>query len=141
MLFPFIAAFAMFPFSLFSSTTDHVEVPVDRYLRYYQTRKIYSFLVDVRAKREFEKGHLPGAVNIPFNSNDFKHSVEEALPHQPKDVWVLFVYAADENQTQEYKAELKKIYNSHKMFSGPTALYYVQGGYEAWAKLNHEMKD
>ncbi len=35
-------------------------------------------IVDVRSKREFDEGHIPGSINIPIGSSDF-------IPMLPKD--------------------------------------------------------
>ncbi|NNE28157.1 MAG: tRNA 2-selenouridine(34) synthase MnmH [Saprospiraceae bacterium] len=45
-------------------------------------------IIDVRSPAEFEKGHIPGAHNIPLFSNDERAQIGKTYKHQGKDLAV-----------------------------------------------------
>lgn len=48
-------------------------LPVQDFLR--QNRKKDVLLIDTRSEKEYEKAHIPGAVNIPILNNEHRHIV------------------------------------------------------------------
>lgn len=46
---------------------------VEDFLRQYRKKEV--LLIDSRSEKEFEKAHIPGAVNIPILSNEHRHIV------------------------------------------------------------------
>lgn len=64
--------------------TEHAKEYVDR---------DDATVIDVLGPDSYEKVHLPGAINIPADADDFEERVEEAVPD--KDAHVM-VYCRDE---------------------------------------------
>lgn len=87
---------------------------------YSATRKVAHYTIDTRSKEDFEKNHLPHAINIPFSSQ-FLKDVTAFLNRNnaPKSV-LLYIYAdtreITENQKNEIKQELK-FYSNYKFIS------------------------
>jgi rhodanese-related sulfurtransferase len=48
-------------------------VDVDEFEKLWQDKK--NIVLDVRTKKEFENGHIPGAMNLDVNSADFDQKV------------------------------------------------------------------
>ena len=46
---------------------------IDEFLKLY--RKKSPLLIDTRSEKEYEKAHIPGAVNIPILNNEHRHIV------------------------------------------------------------------
>jgi len=51
------------------------KVDVDEFEKLWQDKK--NVVLDVRSKKEFEAGHIPGAVNLDVNAADFDQKVAE----------------------------------------------------------------
>ena len=51
-------------------------------------------IVDVLPKEMFDKDHLPGAVNVPIDDDDFDRRIQEAVPDKSKPV-IVYCYDAD----------------------------------------------
>lgn len=77
-----------------------------------------TVILDVRSAEEFEAGHVPGAVNVPINADDFDQQLE----------------ALDKNRT--YLVHCAKGIRSGratgKMRGSFKSLYDFPGGFEAW---------
>lgn len=76
-------------------------------------------LLDVRTKEEYEEGHIPGAKNIDFLSDDFLIQVEQL----PKDQSV-YIYCRSGNRSARAADLMRK--------AGFRQLYDLQGGYLKW---------
>lgn len=76
-------------------------------------------LLDVRTKEEYEEGHIPGAKNIDFLSDDFLIQVEQL----PKDQSV-YIYCRSGNRSARAADLMRKV--------GFRQLYDLQGGYLKW---------
>src|SRR5438445_11465907 len=50
-------------------------VSVDEFKKLWQDKK--NVVLDVRTKKEFENGHIPGAVNLDVNAADFDQKIGE----------------------------------------------------------------
>ena len=51
------------------------KVNVDEFEKLWQDKK--NIVLDVRTKKEFENGHIPGAVNLDVNAADFDQKIGE----------------------------------------------------------------
>jgi rhodanese-related sulfurtransferase len=87
-------------------------------------------ILDVRSEGEFASGHVPGAVNIPFNR---VLSGERNPPGSPADE--LFLYCGHGPRAHMAAAALRK--------RGHTRIVYVSGHFSAWrqAGLKIEQQD
>lgn len=99
----------------------NIDVPQFEKLRAEKT----NILLDVRTKKEYDAGHIPGAILIDWNSPDFDKKVA-ALD---KDKTYL-IHCAVGGRSAKAAAKLtslnfKKIYN-------------LEGGYKAWGKAGHQ---
>ena len=119
----------------FSCKINHSDIKAEKFSWYYKTRKIHRVLIDTRPVDVYEKGHIPEAVNIPISEIEFKKKLKSKLPKNATDVWIIFVYAQDESSTRKVKKQLTKIYKRHFPFKGPTALFYIEGGYQKWLEV------
>lgn len=59
-------------------------------------------ILDVRTPEEFAAGHIPGAININFNDDDFVAEVEKAVPSGAK----IALYCRSGNRSAKAAAEL-----------------------------------
>lgn len=78
-------------------------------------------LLDVRTKEEFEEGHLPGAQNMDFLSDEFLIQVEQL----PKDQAV-FIYCRSGNRSAKAANLMHE--------AGFRQIYDLEGGYLKWEK-------
>ncbi len=118
----------------FSCKINHSDIKAEKFFWYYKTRKINRVLIDTRTVTEYQQAHIPEAYNVPINSSDFKAKINQELLNAG-DVWIIFAYAQNKKSTQEMKAKLSKLYKRHFPLKGPTAIYYLEGGYEKWIEL------
>ena len=51
------------------------KVNVDEFEKLWQDKK--NVVLDVRTKKEFDNGHIPGAVNLDINAADFDQKIGE----------------------------------------------------------------
>ena len=119
---------------LFSCNISHNQIATSEFLHYQQTRKIHNLVIDTRSSEEFNKSHYSKAINISFPDVEFKEKVKAELPKNVTDTWILFVFAQDAKSTILLEKNLKQIYKRHKFFKGPTGIFYIEGGFEAWEK-------
>lgn len=75
-------------------------------------------LIDVRQPKEYERGHLEGAINIPYEK------VEEALVTLPREKMLIF-YCISSSWRAPYAANLLKDH-------GFENVYILEGGITAW---------
>ncbi len=78
-------------------------------------------LIDIRGAKEYEQGHIPGAVNIPLAD------IGDKIKKVKKDK-ELVVYCRSGNQSVW---AIKRL-----MGMGYKNLYNVKGGYNAWKRLH-----
>jgi rhodanese-related sulfurtransferase len=100
-----------------------------------RTRKIFHLLIDTREPERYQKGKIRNAINIPISDPDFKSKVQDLLPSQITDVWILVIYAENKVETKKVTTQLKEMYVWHPPFKGPTAIFYADGGYFEWLKF------
>src|SRR5690554_5027696 len=82
-------------------------------------------LLDVRTKEEYEEGHLPGARNMDFLSEDFLLQVEQL----PKDQ-AIYIYCRSGNRSAKAADLMRK--------AGFRQLYDMEGGYLKWEEEKHK---
>ena len=84
-----------------------------------------NVVLDVRTKKEYDGGHIPGAVLIDFNSPDF----EKKVARLDKDKTYLVHCAVGGRST---KAAAKMSALNFK------SVYNLEGGYRAWEKAGNK---
>lgn len=79
-------------------------------------------LVDVRTKKEFEEGSLPGAVNIDFlDEANFYNAFEKYDREEP-----IYLFCRSGNRSLKAAQKLKDM--------GFKEIYDMEGGYLQWTK-------
>lgn len=81
-----------------------------------QRTLVQSVIVDVRSESEYKRGHIPGAINIPFARLE---KDRKSIP-----IGSLFVYGTDENDTFQSGARLFDM--------GSIGIRIISGGFAAW---------
>lgn len=104
-----------------SSAVKNIGVPEFEKLR--ADKK--NVVLDVRTVKEFEAGHVPGAVNIDWNGPDFEKKVG-ALDKGK----VYLVHCAAGVRSAKASAAMTKLNFKH--------LYNLEGGFKAWEKAGHQ---
>jgi rhodanese-related sulfurtransferase len=84
-----------------------------------------NVVLDVRTEKEFNAGHMPGAVNIDFNSPDFEQKVKKLDPSK-----TYLVHCAGGVRSGKACKAMEKM-NFEK-------LYNLEGGYKAWEKAGNK---
>jgi phage shock protein E len=77
------------------------------------------FILDVRSRAEFEAGHVPGAVHIPFQHIGREIARVTAAPHEP-----VVVYCGHGPRAWMAGALLRR--------HGYTQVQYLRGHWAAW---------
>ncbi len=129
MKFLYTVSLISFAAFLSSCSINHRDIKPEKFRWYYKTRKVRKLLVDTRDPERYREKHIENAVNIPLREPEFKKKIKEAVAQKADDVWVLFVYAEDEKSTLVLKNKLEELYSRHFPFSGPGAVFYLQGGF------------
>lgn len=110
-------------------------------------------VIDVRSPGEFEKGHIPGAVNIPLFSNDERAHVGTVYKKQSKEKAIEVGYKYVLPKLSAFIAESQKIasggdvivhcwrggmrskaFAKHLAENGLNKVYVIEGGYKAYRK-------
>lgn len=81
-------------------------------------------IVDVRAAKDFAKGHIPGAINIPYDQHNSFEGSETAFPELKKDEFN-YVYCYEHLCNLSQKA-------AKKFASLGYPVKEIVGGWEAW---------
>lgn len=76
-------------------------------------------LIDVRTPEEFEAGHIEGAKNIDFFSEEFPAAFEKLDRTKP-----LYIYCRSGNRSQKAAAKLSEM--------GFVTIIDLEGGFKAW---------
>ncbi len=84
-------------------------------------------ILDVRTPQEFAEGHLAGAVNIDFNSEDFASRIGELDPAKP-----YLVHCLSGGRSGK----------SLEVFEGLkfAELYHLNTGYRGWTEAGHPVE-
>ena len=102
---------------------DYKNLNVDQFEKMRASKT--NVVLDVRTKKEYDAGHIPGAVLVDFNSPDFAKSIG-ALD---KDKTYLVHCAAGGRSA---KAAAKMVSLNFKN------VYNLEGGYRAWEKTGNK---
>jgi len=79
-------------------------------------------LLDVRTPREYEGGHIEGAVNINYFDDDFLQQTEQRFEkNQP-----VLLYCRSGNRSAKATEKMKA--------AGFKEIYDLEGGYKKWSK-------
>ena len=76
-------------------------------------------VIDVRTPQEFAEGHIQGAINIDFNSPDFKDELAKLSPDK-----TYLMHCRSGNRSNRAKPAFKEL--------GFEAIYHLDGGMIAW---------
>ncbi len=89
-------------------------------------------LIDVRSPGEFEKGHLPGATNIPLFSNEERAHVGTVYVQQSKEEAVELGYQYVNPKLDWFISESRKVADN-----SPVAVHCWRGGMRSHAFAEH----
>jgi rhodanese-related sulfurtransferase len=104
-------------------SADYKNLNVDQFEKMRANKT--NVVLDVRTKKEYDAGHIPGAVLIDFNSPDF----EKKIATLDKDKTYLVHCAAGGRSA---KASDKMSALKFK------SVYNLEGGYRAWEKAGNK---
>lgn len=104
-----------------TSSPKNIGVPEFEKLRAAKT----NVVLDVRTKKEFEAGHMPGAINIDVNGPDFQKQVQ-ALDRNK----VYLVHCAAGRRSAAACEKMSKL--------DFPRLYNLEGGFTAWEKAGNK---
>ena len=79
-------------------------------------------LIDVRTPKEFEKGHIPNAININYKGSDFENKISKLSKDKP-----VAVYCARGGRS----ARSAKIFEE----KGFKTIYDLEGGFTEWSMI------
>jgi len=83
-------------------------------------------VLDVRTPDEFSRGHIEGAINIDFQSNEFSESLSGLNQNDP---WI--IHCAIGGRSTQALAILED--------SGAGKVYHLDGGFQAWENAGYEI--
>lgn len=84
-----------------------------------------NVLLDVRSKKEYDAGHIPGAINIDVNGPNF---AKEVAKLDKEKTYLVHCAAGKRSVTACEKLSP----------TGFKHLYNLEGGYRAWEKAGHK---
>ena len=84
-----------------------------------------NVVLDVRTKREFDEGHMPGAVNIDVNAADFQEKVAKLDKSR-----TYLVHCAAGTRSAKACDRMSKL--------DFPKLYNLEGGFRAWEKAGNK---
>lgn len=87
-------------------------------------------ILDVLPPESYLKQHLPGAINIPFHSENFEEMVERLIPDKSKTV---VAYCADKDCQASMKAAQKLAEMGYKNVSD------YENGLQEWIDLGYSL--
>ena len=99
----------------------HRTVEVSYLAERLPTLKMWHQFIDCRRSSDFDRGHVPGALNIPLGAPDVRSRLK-ALRRQRSTVLTI-VYDANGEQIESMQRAMRR--------ARFTPVYYVAGGYEA----------
>jgi rhodanese-related sulfurtransferase len=87
-----------------------------------------TLFVDAREAKEYEKGHIPGAVNVPAFGSSREKRVSEIAESEPREAPIVIYCTADEDcpASKEVARDLKALDFANFVI--------FQGGLPAWEK-------
>jgi phage shock protein E len=118
---PLIVFLLLLSAPAFAADYKNLNVPEFEKMRAAKT----NVLLDVRTKKEYDAGHIPGAVLIDFNSPDF----EKKIATLDKDKTYL-VHCAVGGRSAKAAAKMSAL--------NFKSVYNLEGGYRAWEKAGNK---
>lgn len=106
-----------------ATAADYKNLNVDQFEKMRAAKT--NVVLDVRTKKEYDAGHVPGAVLIDFNSPDF----EKKIATLDKDKTYL-VHCAAGGRSAKASAKMGAL--------NFKSVYNLEGGYRAWEKAGHK---
>ena len=100
-------------------------VNVDEFEKLWQDKK--NVVLDVRTKKEFENGHIPGAINLDVNAADFDHKVAELQKDK-----VYLVHCAAGVRSARACDKMSRLGFSHLIDLAP--------GFKGWEKAGKQVE-
>lgn len=104
-------------------STTEVIVDLDPLAFQQQMKTEPGKLIDVRTSEEFEEAHIPGAVNIDINGDDFKQAINALDMNE-----VYYVYCQAGSRSVTACGYMEEI--------GFSRLNNLEGGISAWMDMN-----
>ena len=102
-----------------SEAKAYKNVGVDDFDKLRSDKK--NVILDVRTSKEFESGHIPGAVNVDWNGPDFEKKVNELDKGK-----TYLVHCAAGGRSAKASDKLAKL--------NFKSIYNLEGGLRAWEK-------
>lgn len=102
---------------------DFKVVDVEKYEQAIKQKDVQ--LVDVRTPEEFKEGHIKGATNIDFFSDDFLTQFDAYDKNEP-----LYLYCRSGNRSAKASKKLSE--------AGFKNIVDLEGGYKAWKAAGKE---
>ncbi len=116
---------ALIPFAMAScqsqNTAAEQVLPPDTYQQKLQAEEEVQ-LLDVRTPKEYEEGHIDGAVNIDYFDENFLQQVEQRFDKNKP----VMLYCRSGNRSAKATAIMEE--------AGFTEIYDLKGGFKAWPK-------
>jgi rhodanese-related sulfurtransferase len=106
-----------------SIAADYKNLNVDQFEKMRAAKT--NVVLDVRTKKEYDAGHIPGAVLIDWNSPDFEKKVA-ALDKEK----TYLVHCAAGGRSAKASAKLNALNFKN--------VYNLEGGYRAWEKAGNK---
>jgi len=94
--------------------------------------KVEGVIIDLRKKEHFDKGHIPGAVNIPFDKYDGFEGKQTEFPGLSKNK-INYLYCYELLCDLSQKA-------AKKFASQGYPVKEVKGGFKAWEEHNYPIE-
>lgn len=105
------------------------EIPIERVRALSEAGKI--ILVDARGEHEFQEGHIPGAINIPYEK--FVDYYENLMDYVPMDANVVcYCRSVTCDLSDNLAQELR--------LAGYERVLLFRGGWEDWTKAGYPVK-
>jgi len=102
---------------------DYKNLNVDQFEKMRATKT--NVVLDVRTQKEYDAGHMPGAMLVDFNSPDF----EKKIASLDKDKTYL-VHCAAGGRSAKASAKMGAL--------NFKSVYNLEGGYRAWEKAGNK---
>ena len=102
-----------------SSGSAYAQLDANSFNEKWSKNKSNAILLDVRTPEEFKSGHIVGAKNIDFNSNDFQEKLNELDKTK-----IFFVYCLSGGRSSSTMSLMKSI--------GFTNVIELDGGMMSW---------
>ncbi|MBN1187979.1 MAG: tRNA 2-selenouridine(34) synthase MnmH [Bacteroidales bacterium] len=131
----------------------YTEITIEEYLKQHLALP----LIDARAPVEFEKGHIPGAYNIPLFSNEERAHIGTIYKQRSRDEAIALAYKYAEPKMESYITDSREVapegrvvvhcwrggmrsqsFANHISSNGFKEVYVIKNGYKAFRR--HALK-